>query len=157
MSKTTMTAAFAVMMATMAVANAQTAPTTNASPMGKATVTEPTARAAISANHLMPGQIRASEMNGATVYDAQNQKLGDVKEIILDRDGRVAAVILNVGATLGMGGKYVAVAMNDVKVTSENNKPRFTVAMTKEQVKAAEAYDLAEKTGTSNPPAERTR
>lgn len=157
MSKTTMTAAFTVMMATMALANAQTAPTTSTPPMGKATVTEPAARTAISTNHLMPGQIRATEMNGATVYDAQNQKLGDIKDIILDRDGRVAAVILNVGATLGMGGKFVAVAMNDVKVTSDNNKPRFTVAMTKDQLKAAEAYDLNEKTGTSAPPAERTR
>ena len=108
MLRPTMTAAFAVMMvATMANANAQTAPTTTTSPPGKATVTGPAARTAISANHLLPGQIRATEMNGAIVYDRDNQKLGDIKDIILDRDGRVAAVILNVGATLGAGGKYV--------------------------------------------------
>src|SRR5258708_18474163 len=170
MSRTTTTAAFALMMAAMmATANAQTAPTTNpsppgtstTSPMGKSTATEPSGRAAISANHLMPGQIRATEMNGATVYDKENQKLGDIKDIILDRDGRVAAVILNVGATLGVGGKFVAIAMNDIKVTSDNNKPRFTVTMTKDQLRAAQAYDLTEKTGptgTSTPPStDRTR
>ena len=37
--------------------------------------------------------------------------------------------------------------MNDIKVTNDNNKPRFTVTMTKEQLKAAQAYDLNEKTG----------
>jgi len=149
----TMTAAFAVMMAaTMTLANAQTAPTTTTSQPAKSTETGPAARTAISTNHLMPGQIRVTEMNGATVYDKENQNLGDVKDIILDKDGRVAAVILNVGATLGMGGKYVAVAMNDIKVTTENNKPRFTMNMTKDELKSAQAYDLSEKSGTSTPP-----
>ncbi len=153
MSRMTMTAAFAVMMAaTMTLANAQTAPTTTTSPPAKSTETGPAARTAISTNHLMPGQIRVTEMNGATVYDKENQNLGDVKDIILDKDGRVAAVILNVGATLGMGGKYVAVPMNDIKVTTENNKPRFTVNMTKDELKSGQAYDLSEKSGTSTPP-----
>jgi sporulation protein YlmC with PRC-barrel domain len=158
MSRMTMTAAFAVMMAaTMAVANAQTAPTTTPPPV-KSTEAGSATRTAISANHLLPGQIRATEMNGATVYDRDNQKLGDVKDIILDKDGRVAAVILNVGATLGMGGKYVAVAMNDIKVTDDNGKPRFTASMTKEELKSAQAYDLSEKSGTSAPPpADRSR
>ncbi len=159
MLRPTMTAAFAVMMAaTVANANAQTAPATTTSPAGKSTEAGPAARTAISANHLLPGQIRATEMNGATVYDRDNQKLGDIKDIILDRNGRVAAVILNVGATLGVGGKYVAVAMSDVKVTNDNNKPRFTIMLTKDQLKAAQAYEINEKSGTSTPPpADRTR
>ena len=79
-------------------------------------------------------------MNGAAVYDRDNQNLGDIKDIILDSDGRVAAVILNVAPHLGLDGKSVAVAMSDVTVTNDNNKPRFTVAMTKDQLKAAPAY-----------------
>jgi sporulation protein YlmC with PRC-barrel domain len=163
MSRTMMMAAFAVMMAaTMAMANAQTPPTTispapgtsTTSPNGKSTTAE---RTSISANHLMPGQIRATEMNGATVYDKDNQKLGDVKDIILDREGRVAAVVLNVGATLGMGGKYVAVSMNDIKVTTEDKKPRFTVTKSKDELNSAQAYDLTEKSGTSTPPSDRSR
>jgi len=146
-----MTAAFALMMAASLPVYAQTSSSgTAAAPAGK-----------VSATHLQPGQIRATQMDGSTVYDTQNQKVGDVKDIILDRDGKVAAVILDVGAFLGMGGKYVAVAMNDIKITNDNNnnnKPRFTVDMTKDQLKAAQAYDLnantnANRTGTSSPPA----
>jgi sporulation protein YlmC with PRC-barrel domain len=148
MPGTTMIAALAVMMAaTLAMANAQTA-------------TEPAGRAAVSANHLLPGQIRASEMNGATLYDRDNQDLGSIKDIILDRDGRVVAVILGFGATLGAGGKYVAIALSDIKVISDSNKPRFTVVQTKDQLKSAPPYDLSEKagpTGTSTPPAQHTR
>jgi hypothetical protein len=39
------------------------------------------------------------------VYDAQNNKIGDVNDILLDKDGRVAAVIVGVGGVLGVGEK----------------------------------------------------
>ena len=141
MSKTTMTAAFAAMMAIAApLAVAQTAAT----------------HASVGANHIMPGQIRATDMNGATVYDARNKNLGDVKDIVLDRDGRVAAVVLNVGSTVGIGGKLVAVPMSDLKVSFDNNnKPKFSISMTEDQLKSAQAYDLNPKnanTGSSTEP-----
>ncbi len=146
MSRTTMTAAFALLMAASLPVFAQTSSTS--------TTTQP---AKVAATQLQPGQIRATQMDGATVYDAQNQKVGDIKDIILDRDGKVAAVVLDVGAFLGVGGKYVAVGMNDLKITQDNNnKPRFTVDMTKDQLKAAQAYELnprSASTGTTTPPA----
>ena len=146
MSKTTMTAALAVMLAA-------------AAPMayGQTTTTTTTVRTTGSANHMVPGEIRMTQMNGATIYDIQSQKIGDVKDIILDRNGRVADVVLDVGAFLGMGGKLVAVNMSDIKVTfDDNNKPKFAVDMTKDQLKSAQAFDLNEKnaaTGSSTPPA----
>lgn len=145
MSKTTMTAAFAAMLAA-------------AAPMayGQTTTTTTSVRTDAAANHMLPGQIRLTQMNGATVYDPQNQKIGDVKDVILDRNGRVAEVVLDVGAFLGMGGKLVAVSMNDIKTTfDDNNKPKFSVDMTKDQLKSAQAFDLNEKnaaTGSSTPP-----
>lgn len=148
MYKTTMTAAFALMMAASLPVYAQTTTSSGAGP------------AHVTATTVQPGQIRATQMDGATVYDTQNQKVGDVKDIILDRDGKVAAVVLDVGAFLGMGGKYVAVSMNDLKITNDtnSNRPRFTVDMTKDQLKAAQAYDLNgnknARTGTSTVPNE---
>jgi sporulation protein YlmC with PRC-barrel domain len=143
-----MTVAFGLMMAASLPVYAQTSSTTTTAAPARTTAT-----------HLMPGQIRATDMNGAAVYDTQNQKFGDVKDIILDRDGKVASVVLDVGAFLGMGGKYVAVSMNDIKVTNDNNssKPRFTVDMTKDQLKAAQAFDLKRNntaSGTSTAPSD---
>jgi len=143
-SRTTMTAAFALLMAASLPVYAQSSSTSTATPPAKVTATQ-----------LQPGQIRATQMDGSTVYDAQNQKLGDIKDIILDKDGKVAAVILDVGAFLGVGGKYVAVGMNDLKITQDNNKPRFAVDMTKDQLKSAQAYELnprSASTGTTTPP-----
>ena len=46
--------------------------------------------------------------------------------------------------------------MNDLKITQDNNnKPRFAVDMTKDQLKAAQAYELnprSASTGTTTPP-----
>jgi sporulation protein YlmC with PRC-barrel domain len=140
-----MTAAFALLLAAAAPVYAQTAGSTTATPSTGVTATQ-----------IQAGQFRATDMNGANVYDSQNQKVGDVKDIILDQEGRVAAVVLDVGSTLGMGGKYVAVAMNDLKITEENGKPRFSVSMTKDQLKSAQAFDLTRPTtGSSTPPSTR--
>jgi sporulation protein YlmC with PRC-barrel domain len=136
MSKTTMATAFAVAMAAgMAMASAQTA---------KPPPPSPTMRTKMTTNHLLPGQIRATEMTGAAVYDTQNQKIGSIKDIILDPDGRVAVVVLNVSGTLGVGGRYVAVGIGDLKITNTDATPRFTVDMLKDQLKTAQTYDLNE-------------
>ena len=133
MSRTTMSAVFAVMMAAgMAVAHAQT----------------------VTANRPLAGQLRVSEMTGAAVYDNQSKEVGSIKEIILDPDGRVAVVVLNVGGTLGLGPRYVAVSIGDLKITDTGTKPRFTVDLSKDQLRTAQTYDLKEAklNGTSTPP-----
>ena len=64
-------------------------------------------------------------------------------------------MVLDVGAFLGVGGKYVAVSMNDLKITQDNNKPRFAVDMTKDQLKSAQVFELNPRntsTGTTAPP-----
>ncbi len=146
MSKTTMSMAFTVMTAAaIAMASAQTAATPPASP---------TLRPEVTTNHPLPSQIRASEMTGATVYDGQNQNVGSIKDIILDRDGRVAVVVLRVRGTLGMGARYVAIGIGDLNVTHTGGRPRFTVAMLKDQLKTAQTYNLneAKLPGASTPP-----
>jgi sporulation protein YlmC with PRC-barrel domain len=83
---------------------------------------------------IQPDQIRASKMIGSAVHDVQNRRIGRVKDLVLDRDGQVASVVVDVGAFLGMGGKYVAVNLRDLK-TDHN---RLTLDMTKEQLQQAQ-------------------
>ena len=84
------------------------------------------------------GELRASQMLGSTVYDVQNRNIGSVKDIVLDRDGKVSGVIVDVGAFLGAGGKYVAVSLDDFKTDHD----RLTLNRTKEQLQAAQSYQL---------------
>jgi sporulation protein YlmC with PRC-barrel domain len=58
------------------------------------------------------GEWRASKLAGINVYNEANEKIGDINEVILDRSGKVANVILGVGGVLGLGEHYVAVAFD---------------------------------------------
>jgi hypothetical protein len=53
------------------------------------------------------------------VYNEANEKIGDINEVILDKSGKVANVVLGVGGFLGMGEHYVAVAFDQLKWVNE--------------------------------------
>lgn len=136
MKKTALTAALAVMMAAAAPpASAQTTAPQN---------TPGNTRATHSAFTTGTGELRAGELIGSTVYDVQNQNIGSVRDIVLDHNGKVSAVVIDVGAFLGVGGKNVAVALNDLKTTND----RLTLSQSKSQLQSAPAYHLtADNTG----------
>jgi sporulation protein YlmC with PRC-barrel domain len=98
---------------------------------------------------IKPDQMRATKIVGADAYDRNNQKLGDVKDIILDKDGKVSAVVIHVGGVAGVGGKNVAVKFSEIK-TSNN---RLTLDRTKEQLQQAAEYQLTDRdTGAGKGP-----
>ena len=74
------------------------------------------------------GEWRASKLVGVNVYNEANEKIGDINEVILDKSGKVANVILGVGGFLGMGEHYVAVAFDKLKWVNE--PARATTAST---------------------------
>jgi sporulation protein YlmC with PRC-barrel domain len=87
-------------------------------------------------------QMRANKIIGASVYDRQNQDVASVKDLILDKNGKVADVVLSYGSTAGIGGKYVAVPFASLKL--DNN--RLTLDQTKQQLAAMPQYQLEDKT-----------
>ena len=69
------------------------------------------------------------------VYDVENNKIGDVNDILFDKDGRVSAVIVGVGGFLGVGEKDVAVPFNALKVTEKDGDRYLVMNATKESLK----------------------
>jgi sporulation protein YlmC with PRC-barrel domain len=86
-------------------------------------------------------EMRASKLIGTKVVNSANETVGDVNEIVLTKDGKVAAVILGVGGFLGMGEREVAVNFNSMTMTRDkNNNLVLTVNATKESLTAAPAW-----------------
>ena len=57
------------------------------------------------------------------VYDPSDAKIGEIEDVLVDRDGKIIAFIVAVGGFLGMGEKDVAVPFNAVQFkTKDNNK-----------------------------------
>ncbi len=65
------------------------------------------------------GMWRASKLIGVNVYNEQNEKLGDINEVLMDRTGKVAGVVIGVGGFLGMGEYDVLVGLDKVKFVNE--------------------------------------
>lgn len=68
---------------------------------------------------MLSGHWRASKLMGLDVYNQNNEKLGDINELILDKNGKVAAVVIGVGGFLGMGEHDIAVTMDKLKFVEE--------------------------------------
>jgi sporulation protein YlmC with PRC-barrel domain len=60
-------------------------------------------------------QWRASKLVGVNVYNQNNDKIGDISEVIVDKGGKADAVVIGVGGFLGIGQKDIAVSFNDLK------------------------------------------
>jgi hypothetical protein len=71
---------------------------------------------------------QGSKLIGLNVYDQQNQKIGDIKELMLDKDGKVAQVAIGVGGFLGMGEHDVAVKWADLKFSDQPVKSSTTTS-----------------------------
>jgi sporulation protein YlmC with PRC-barrel domain len=60
---------------------------------------------------------KATSLTGMAVKNSNNEKLGDVKDIVLDlTSGKISYVVLSVGGFLGIGDRLVAVPANTFRV-----------------------------------------
>src|ERR1044072_4312342 len=83
----------------------------------------PAAKTDASVPKLSSPHWRSSKMIGLNVYNEQNEKLGDINEIILDKDGKVLGYVVGVGGFLGMGEHDILVEPSKIKFV---NEPRRT-------------------------------
>jgi len=79
---------------------------------------------------MLKGKWRVSKLMGLDVYNEANEKLGDVNELILDKDGKVSAVVIGVGGFLGMGEHDIAVTMDKLKFIEEPVRTSSTAPAT---------------------------
>jgi hypothetical protein len=62
---------------------------------------------------------RGSKLIGVDVYNEQNEKIGDIDEILLDHSGKVAGVVIGVGGFLGIGERKIMVEMTKLRFVDE--------------------------------------
>ncbi len=81
-----------------------------------------------------------SDLYKAPVYDMNNNKIGQVDNLILSSDGQIKTAVIGVGGFLGVGSKDVAVPFGELKVAPQDGKKELTVDRTKDQLKQAPAW-----------------
>jgi len=86
--------------------------------------------------------MRADKLIGASVYNTEGEKVGDVEDIVFDKDGKIVGVVLKVGGLLGIGGKSVGIKWDEVKVSPADEL--MTISYKKEQLEVAPDFKTQE-------------
>jgi sporulation protein YlmC with PRC-barrel domain len=74
------------------------------------------------------------------VYDPSDAKIGEIVDVLVNKEGKIDAFIVSVGGFLGIDAKDVAVPFSAVRATMKNDKWYLTMNATKDALKSASGY-----------------
>jgi sporulation protein YlmC with PRC-barrel domain len=100
--------AASALLATVAFAQSPTAPSDRAN-MAPATASD----------SAFQGTWRASKVVGLSVYNDNNESLGSINDLLMDKGGSIKAVVIGVGGFLGVGEHLVAIPYDKIKFVNE--------------------------------------
>jgi sporulation protein YlmC with PRC-barrel domain len=74
------------------------------------------------------------------VYDRSDAKIGEITDVLVDKDGKIDGFMMAIGGFLGIGEKNVAVPFDAVKVIKKNDGWWLTMDSTKDQLEKAPGF-----------------
>jgi len=89
-----------------------------------------------------PDQLLATKLKGTNVLGMNNEKIGDVTDILFDKDGKVLAYVIGVGGFLGIGSKDVALTPQSFQIqpATDRESMKLKISMTKDELKNAAEF-----------------
>jgi sporulation protein YlmC with PRC-barrel domain len=120
-----------------------------APPLGQASAqTADTSGATVSfVTQQAANELLARVFIGQAVHNAAGETVGDVNDLVFDRQGRINSVILGVGGFLSMGEKSVGVPFGALTFNVGKNGERvIVVALSKEALVKAPEFKASERT-----------
>ncbi len=87
--------------------------------------------------------LTTENLTGARVYDANDDWIGEVSELIVGEQGQISEAIVDVGGFLGIGEKPVALTMDqlDILRQGDGDDVRIFVSATREQLEAMPTFN----------------
>jgi hypothetical protein len=88
-------------------------------------------------------QLTADELQGATVFDANDESIGSINELILSADGVIDQVIVDVGGFLGIGVHSVSLDFDELQImrAADGTDVRVYIDQTRENLEQRPAYE----------------
>ena len=84
-----------------------------------------------------------SKFKGTDVIGTDDKKIGDVSDVLFDKDKKILAYIVGVGGFLGIGAKDVAIDPASFQAVpgKDATDTKLRLSMTKDELKAAPAFE----------------
>ncbi|MCK0196030.1 PRC-barrel domain-containing protein [Ancylobacter sp. 6x-1] len=87
-----------------------------------------------------PDQWLGSELIGTAVVTSNDEKLGSISDLVMEKDGRAVAAVIDVGGFLGIGAKPVAVSFDSLTMAPTDGGQKIVVSLTKEELNQAPEF-----------------
>ena len=87
------------------------------------------------------GQWLVGNLWDKSVYNAAGKSIGELKDVLIDKDGKVTALVVGVGGFLGLGEKNVAVDYNFLQQNGGITPSRITLGMSEEDLRNAPKFE----------------
>src|SRR5690606_10122172 len=88
-------------------------------------------------NAVLANGMHASDLISAHVRTTDDVEIGSVNDLIIDKDGRIVALVVSVGGFLGMGEKDVAIGWDHVTRSGATDDQQLRVDVTRDDLLSA--------------------
>ena len=91
--------------------------------------------------------LRASDLIGAEVYDKGNVSIGDIDDLVLDRESNTVHAVISAGGLLGMGDQLITLPYNKLRISADGQS--VYLSYTQDELAALEgfSYNQGESSG----------
>jgi sporulation protein YlmC with PRC-barrel domain len=89
--------------------------------------------------------LRVTQVIDAVVKNDRGEEVGEVDDLIVNRNGKIKQVVLSVGSFLGDGERMVAIPFRSLQITERGN---IIYRVTKEQLEKYPKFNYREETST---------
>jgi sporulation protein YlmC with PRC-barrel domain len=87
-------------------------------------------------------QFRADNLIGSAVQNRQGEEIGQISDLLLDRQGNVVGLVVGVGGFLGVGERDVALSWDAVELTTDQDgEPIAQVDMDQRTLEQAPEFE----------------
>jgi sporulation protein YlmC with PRC-barrel domain len=100
------------------------------------------------ANMIPQNAMTVTDWYKQAVYDPNNNKIGEIMDVLVDKSGKISTLIVGVGGFLGAGEKDVAVGFDQIHTATKNDKMYLVMNTTKDNLKSAAGFKYDRSTTT---------
>lgn len=86
--------------------------------------------------------VAATQIEGASVYDANDRIVGRVGQVLLEPDGKVSGAVVDVGGFLGIGARPVMISFGEMQIlaNADRSEMRIFIGDTEDQLRQRPEY-----------------
>jgi hypothetical protein len=76
------------------------------------------------------------------VYDPADQEIGEIVDLVIEKEGQVPATMISVGSFLALTKKIVAIPFSALQVTLKEHKPYLVLDIDKRALRNAPSFEF---------------